>query len=478
MQVRTVDVAVVGAGTAGLNARREAERQGASTVLIESGPYGTMCARGGCMPSKLRIAAAEAAHAVDRADEFGIRVPAGVRVDASAVLGRVRRERDRFLAFVVADTEALPEAVRIRGHARFVAPGVLQVDDHTRVEAKAIVLAVGSSPVVPPQLEKVRDRVLVNDDIFELKDLPQSIAVIGSGIIALELGQALHRLGVRTTLFARSRRVGPLTDPEVMAAARELFSRELDIRLNVRVEADDGSGGGVRIRWNDDAGRRGEEDFERVLSATGRRPNLAALDLPRAGIELADGGMPSVDPRTGRIGDSSVFSAGDATGDRALLHEAADEGRIAGFNAANLDEIRAHHRRVPISIVFSDPQIGLAGRPHRSLDLERIEIGSVDYGDQGRARVMGQSGGLVRVYADRDDGRLLGAEMLGPRVEHTAHLLAWVIQEGRTVDRVLELPFYHPVIEEGVRTALRDLGRRLKLTRAPCARELDCGPGA
>jgi dihydrolipoamide dehydrogenase len=473
MHVRKVDVAVVGAGTAGLNARREAERQGASTVLIESGPYGTMCARVGCMPSKLLIAAADAAHAVGRADEFGIRVPSGVRVDASAVLGRVRRERDRFVGFVVEDTEALPEAVRIRGHARFIAPGVLEV-----VEAKAVVLAVGSSPVVVPQLEKVRDRVLVNDDVFELDDLPESIAVIGSGIIALELGQALQRLGVRTTLFARSRRLGPFTDPEVMAAARELFSRELDIRLNVGFEADAGSGGGVRIRWNDDAGGRGDEEFERVLSATGRRPNLEGLDLPRAGIELDDHGMPSPDPRTGRIGDSSVFIAGDATGDRALLHEAADEGRIAGFNAANPSEIRAHHRRVALSIAFCDPQIGLVGCTHRALDPERIEIGSVDYGDQGRARVMGQLGGLVRIYGDRESGRLLGAEMLGPRVEHTAHLLAWVIQQGLTVDRVLELPFYHPVIEEGIRTALRDLGRRLELTRAPCARELDCGPGA
>ena len=478
MHVRKVDVAVVGAGTAGLNARREAERQGASTVLIESGPCGTMCARVGCMPSKLLIAAADAAHAVGRADEFGIRVPSGVRVDASAVLGRVRRERDRFVGFVVDDTEALPEAVRIRGHARFAAPGVLQVEGHTRVEAKAVVLAVGSSPVVLPQLEKVRDRVLVNDDVFELDDLPESIAVIGTGIIALELGQALHRLGVRTTLFARSQRVGPFTDPEVMAAARELFSRELEIRLSVGFEADDGSGGGVRIRWNDAAGGRGEEEFERVLSATGRRPNLEGLDLPRAGIELDDHGMPSLDPRTGRIGDSSVFIAGDATGDRALLHEAADEGRIAGFNAANPGEIRAHHRRVPLSIAFCDPQIGLVGRTHGALDPERIEIGSVDYGDQGRARVMGQLGGLVRIYGDRESGRLLGAEMLGPRVEHTAHLLAWVIQQGLTVDRVLELPFYHPVIEEGIRSALRDLGRRLELTPAPCARDLDCGPGA
>ena len=115
MDIRSVDVAIIGAGTAGLVARREAERNGASTVLIESGPYGTMCARVGCMPSKLLIAAADLAHDVARAGEFGVAVPAGVRVDGPAVLDRVRRERDRFAGFVVEDTEALPAEVRLLG---------------------------------------------------------------------------------------------------------------------------------------------------------------------------------------------------------------------------------------------------------------------------------------------------------------------------------------------------------------------------
>ena len=478
MQTRRVDVAVIGAGTAGLNARREAERQGASTVLIESGPYGTMCARVGCMPSKLLIAAAEVAHTIDRAAPFGIRVEGGSRVDGPAVFERLRRERDRFVGYVIEDTEALPEEVRLRGSARFEAPGVLRVDDHTRVEARTIVLAVGSSPVIPGALDDVKDRVLVNDDVFELRDVPESIAVVGTGIIGLELGQSFQRLGARTAIFGRSDRVGALTDPEVLASAREVFSRELDLRLGARIEARPAPDGGVHIRWEDRDGEGGEEHFALVLAATGRRPNLAALDLPRANIAVGPTGVPSFDPQTGRIGETDVFLAGDATGDRTLLHEAADEGRIAGFNAAHPTEVRAHHRRVPLAVVFSDPQIGLVGQTYRELDPDRIAIGSVDYGDQGRARVMDRAAGIVRVYADRSDGRLLGAEMFGPRVEHTAHLLAWATQQGLGVDRILEFPFYHPVVEEGIRTALRDAARALQLVGPPSARELDCGPGA
>ena len=477
MDTRQVDVAVIGAGSAGLNARREAEQQGASVLLIESGPYGTMCARVGCMPSKLLISSADAAHEVARAGQFGVVVPEPARIDGPEVFRRVRRERDRFAGFVVEDTEALPPEQRLRGRAHFVAPGVLEVDGHTRVEARAVVIATGSQAFVPETLATVRDRVILNDDVFELEDVPESVAVVGSGVIALELGQALHRLGSRVAFFARSDRVGLLTDPVVQESAQLAFADELDLHFRSTFEATSCEGG-VRMRWRDGEGKSGDEEFTWVLAAAGRRPDVAGLGLEHAGIELGAGGVPVHDIRTGQCGDAPIFLAGDVTGERSLLHEAADEGRIAGFNAAHFPDVRAHQRRAQLGIAFTDPQIATVGTPFAELDLEHTAIGAVDYGDQGRARIMGQGRGIVRVYGDRRDGRLIGAEMAGPRVEHTAHLLAWAVQLGTPVDRLLELPFYHPVVEEGIRTALRRLARELHLIPEPCAHELDCGPGA
>ncbi|MGD8907638.1 MAG: FAD-dependent oxidoreductase, partial [Gammaproteobacteria bacterium] len=195
METRQVDVAIIGAGTAGLNARRAVEREGGRPLLIESGPYGTTCARVGCMPSKLVIAAADVAHEIDGAARFGIRVPE-YEVDGSAVMDRVRSERDRFAGGVVRDTEALPEEQRLRGHARFTGPTSLLVDNRVEVKARAVIIAAGSSPHIPPPFEGIRDRILTNDDVFELERLPSTLAVVGTGIIGLELGQALHRLGV------------------------------------------------------------------------------------------------------------------------------------------------------------------------------------------------------------------------------------------------------------------------------------------
>ena len=477
MQTRRVDVAVIGAGTAGLNARRAAEKAGAEALLIESGPYGTTCARVGCMPSKLLIAAAEAAHEVAYAPFFGVEVPHPARVNGRAVLERVRKERDRFVGFVVESTEMVPEPLRLRGLARFVAPTALEVDDHTRVEAKTVVIAAGSSPEIPAAFDAVRDAVLTNDDVFELEDLPESVAVIGTGVIALELGQALHRLGVRTTIFGRSDRVGPATDPAIQESVRSVLGAELTLRLQSELSVARDPSGGVRVAWRTKDGRSGDERFERVIAAAGRRPNLAGLELAKAGLELDRRGVPFYDKRTMQCGDAPIFLAGDASADRALLHEAADEGRIAGANAAAYPDVRAHPRRTPLAIVFTHPEIALAGARFADLDLDSIEIGEVFWEDQGRARVMGRNAGLTRLYADRECGTLVGAEMFGPRVEHTAHLLAWAIQERLTVERALENPFYHPVIEEGIQTALRDLQAQLKLAPPRRPEDLECGPG-
>lgn len=481
MKKRDVEVAVIGAGTAGLNARREAEKADKDWVLIESGPYGTTCARVGCMPSKLLIAAADSAHEVDRAGTFGIDVdPDGWDVDGPAVLDRVRRERDRFAGFVVDSTESLPEERRIRGHARFVGPETLRIDDDLEVRADTIVIATGSSAWMPPQLEAVEDEVLTNADIFEMEDLPDSMAVFGTGVIALELGQALDRLGVDVHFFNPFDEVGIFTDPAVEEAAKEHFGQTLNLHIPVDVDAVQrrGDGDGYRLSWEGHDGEARSLVVDSLFAAAGRRPNLDGLDLEVTGLELDERGIPEFDPRTMQCGDSPIFIAGDVAGHRPVLHEASDDGRIAGANAARFPDVQASVRREPLSIAFTDPQMAIAGESYDSVDSDRLAVGEVSYDNQGRARVMGVNQGLVRVYGDKETCKFVGAEMFGPAVEHTAHLLSWAAQQELSVQRMLEMPYYHPVVEEGIRTALRDLAKTLKI-EGRCRPEdtSDC-PGA
>lgn len=464
------DVAVIGAGSAGMAAYRAARVHTDRVLLIEAAHYGTTCARVGCMPSKLLIAAAHAAEAVREAHRFGV-MAEPPRIDGRAVMARVRSERDRFVGFVLETIQGWPEATRLFGRARFTAPGELDVAGQ-RVQARAVVVATGSRPFVPPGWrERLGRKLLVNDDVFDWQDLPRSLAVVGAGVIGLELALALHRLGVRVRLFARGQNVGPLTDPELQALARTLFAEDLPLTLNAA---------GLEPTLDGDQVLMGGEHFDALLCTTGRQANLDDLGLEALALPRGPSGEPDVDRHTGQWGRSPVFVAGDVTNDRPLLHEAADAGRIAGDNAARWPHVHHRPRRAPLAIVFSEPQIAIAGASHAELRAAGLafDTGRVSFADQGRSRVMLVNRGALHVYAERGTGRLLGAEMIGPAAEHLGHLLAWSVQRGDTVQHMLDSPFYHPVVEEGLRTALRQLSSDLHLPSPPIESCLDCDTSA
>ncbi|MDB4998142.1 MAG: dihydrolipoyl dehydrogenase [Myxococcaceae bacterium] len=471
-EVFDVDVAVMGAGTAGLAAYRAAAAVSPKVLMIEGGIHGTTCARVGCMPSKLLIAAGDAAYHAKHAAPFGVH--ATVTIDGRAVLDRVRRERDRFVGFVIDSIESIPAGHKLRGRARFTEPGVLHVerDDGAggqplaRVNARAIVIATGSSPYVPPMFEGIRDRLVVNDDVFAWETLPSSVAVFGAGVIGLELGQALSRLGVRVSVFGRSNTVGPLTDPVVKQSALAAFREEMPVYPDATVRQVRRVEEGVEITYADPEGVAKVETFAFALVAAGRRANLGGIGLEHAGLKLDARGAPVCDRTTLQCEGTSVFIAGDASDDVPLLHEAADEGKIAGENAARYPEITAGVRRSLLAITFTEPQIAVVGATLASLSRNapperEVVTGEIEFADQGRSRVMLQNRGIGHVYADRATGRFLGAELVGPRVEHLGHLLAWAHQQGLTIDDMLAMPFYHPVVEEGLRTALRDAASKI-----------------
>nr|WP_294863377.1 dihydrolipoyl dehydrogenase [uncultured Pseudogulbenkiania sp.] len=461
MQNLSVDVAIIGAGTAGLAAYRAAKANGKTAVLIEGGPYGTTCARVGCMPSKLLIAAAEAAHEARHTAPFGVHVDGVIRIDGREVMARVKRERDRFVGFVVNSVEGIPEQDRLQGYARFIDNTLLQVDEHTQLKAGRVVIATGSSPAIPAPFQVFGDLLVVNDDVFDWDTLPRRVAVFGPGVIGVELGQALSRLGVEVRMFGASGSLGPLTDPVIRDYARRALGEEFYLDPKAKVVEMRRDGNEAVIRYVHLDGGEREERFDHVLVSTGRTPNVQRLGLENTSLQRDGRGVPLFDPETLQCGNAPIFLAGDANNTLTLLHEAADEGKTAGENAARYPDVRPGLRRAPIGVVFSDPQMMMVGASFATLAEDRFVTGEVSFEDQGRSRVMLKNKGLLHVYADKESGRFLGAEMVGPRAEHIAHLLAWSVQQGLTVAQMLDMPFYHPVVEEGLRTALRDAAAKL-----------------
>ena len=472
MPTLQTEVAIIGAGTAGMTAYRAAVNEGKQALLIESHVYRTTCSRVGCMPSKLLIAAAEAAHAVQSAPAFGVH-PGPLRIDGQQVMARVRSERDRFVGFVVSDVDGFPAEHKLMGRAVFTGPNTLQVGD-TTVQARAVVIATGSTPRVAQAWQSGGDRVITSDAVFYWDDLPESVAVVGTGVIGLELGQALHRLGVRVTLFARGNSVAQISDPTLLDVAASALGDELDIRFQTSVADVQRDGDGVLVRSRDAAGNERSERFSYLLSAAGRTPNVQHLGLEHTGLALDHAGIPVYNPHTMQCGASNIFIAGDADDERPLLPEAADQGRIAGRNAANFPDVQPGLRRTPLTIAFTEPQIATVGSTYKEICAAHdgtFAVGKVSFENQGRSRVMLQNKGMLRVYGEFGTGRFLGAEMIGPRAEHIGHLLAWAHQSGMTVAQMLDMPFYHPVVEEGLRTALRELNAQLQ--RPPSKAE-DC----
>ncbi len=448
-----VDTAIVGAGTAGLSALREVRRYTDDFVLINHGHWGTTCAATGCMPSKTLIEAANAFHRRRALATLGIRGGEGLRADIPAVLARVREMRDGF----VEGPEAVPGRLGARamsGRARLRGPGRLTVDGD-EIEARAIILAPGSRPVVPAPWRDFGERLLTTDTLFDRQDLPRRIAVIGMGAVGIEMAQALARLGLEVAGFDAVEAIAGIDDPEVLASLRPLIEAELALHLGAEAELRQ-EDGAIRV-----TGAGGTFEADAVLAAIGRRPNLDDLGLDTLGVPLDDRGMPEVDPETLRIGDLPVFLTGDANGIRPLMHEAADEGHVAGRMAAP-EEVRERLcRRTPLSIVFCAPQVARVGPPLSELSGRDIATGSADFSAQARVRIAESTAGVLRIHAERDTGRLLGAEMAVPAAEHLAHLIALAVERHATVADMLAMPFYHPVLEEGLRSALRDLAKKV-----------------
>ncbi|WP_201575163.1 dihydrolipoyl dehydrogenase [Psychrobacter sp. H8-1] len=478
---RKVSVAVIGAGTAGQNAFRQAQKTTENIVIINDGIWTTICATIGCMPSKLLIAAAARAHEAKSSKEFGVH--ADVQIDGKQVMSRVQAERDRFAGFVKRQVESWPEDKKISGRAYINKEGLIEVNDEL-IAADKIIVATGISPFVPEGwVDKLGKTLITSDTVFELTDLPASIAVVGAGAIGLELAQAFTRLGVDVTLFNRVNRVGGLRDEDINQKAIECLGHELTMQLDSKIidvgtqTNADNEAPSAFIDYKDSAGQSQQWQGECVLVATGRRNNINQLGIENLGVELDDKNRPkNLNINTGQIGDLQLYIVGDANAHLPLLHVASDEGFSAGSEVCR-DNVGAYIRppAIPLGIVFCEPQIANVGMSLPEIERsERTHVtGKVSFDNQGRSRIMGVNCGLLHIYACKETDKILGACMVGPDAEYVAHILAVAVTNELSVKELLDTPFYHPTILEGLRSALRDVQKQMSIPHQAEKREED-----
>lgn len=473
VQSNVYDVVIIGAGTAGQSAYNQVSKQTDNVLVINAGPWDTTCARVGCMPSKLLIAAAKQAHVSQTAPEFGILHH--TTIDPKAVMQRVQTLRDYFTGHAQQQVDQWPEHHKKQGKAAFIDATTLTVGAEV-IHTKATVIATGSTPRIPDGWQTaLKDKLLTSDTIFNLPQLPDSLIVAGAGAIGIELAQALSWLGVKVSLINTRDQIGGLTSPELRQQATELLTKDMRHICNATIEQVYLEQDQVMLHYHTKASsnmmgqslQHSEQlcaDY--LLVAIGRESHLDDLKLEHIDNKFTDSTSIQQHEKTMQLDHLPVFLAGDVASQHALQHEANYAGRIAGINAVKYPNIENFEPYTGLSIVFSNPQMAIIGQSFQALTEANIAFicSEVSYQSQGRATVEAKNQGAIQLYGCPDTYKLLGAELLIHDAEHIAHLLAWMIQQDVTIDGLLAMPFYHPVLEEGIRTALIRL--RLQIKRA------------
>lgn len=455
------DIVIIGAGTAGIAALREALKYTTNVVLVEKGEGGTTCARTGCMPSKALIHAARLYESRKRFAAAGIDGAEHLKPDMPRILKEVRKKRDHFVESVHEGLESIGHYI-VKGEAKFESPTCVRVDGKL-YHTQHTIIATGSTPVIPkPFSELPKKRVITSETLFEQKDLPERIGFVGLGPLGLEMAQALAFLDRKVVAVHNSPRLGGISNPDMSHDMQQVLAEHMIVHTNAEASAEmDGD----HIAFRAD----GETyEVDAVFLSAGRKPALDGLGLRRLKVPMKDSGVPWYDPMTLQLPSLPIFMAGDVTDERAILHEAALEGKVAAYNAYHSHQNgngngnsngngkhRRYSRYVPMNVIFTEPNIASVGASWHCLKGRNIIKVEASFENQGRAVMEQRNEGRIQLFLDADDTTLMGAELLAPEGEHIAHLLALAIQQHMTAKDMLKMPFYHPTFEEAVRTALK-----------------------
>jgi len=446
------DIAVIGAGSAGFSAAITAADQGAQVALIGQGTIGGTCVNVGCVPSKTLIRAAECLNSVSNAKRFdGISVSSQL-TDWKAVIEQKQRLVDDLRQAKYSDLlPAYNTVAYMDGAAAFDESGTLLVEGMP-LNADKIVIAAGARPALP-SIDGIADvPYLTSTTALELEALPGSLVVVGAGYIGAEIAQMFTRFGVKVTLVSR-RGLLPEAEPEIGELLTQYFADEgMEIISGITYERISGDGTGVRLDVHEDDKSRAIH-AEKVLVATGRTPNTGSLNPAAAGIEIKPDRGIKVNAHMCTTREN-VYAAGDVTGNDQFVYMAAYGARIAARNALNGNSLSYDNNAMP-TVVFTDPQVasvGVTEKHARAAGIDvRVSVLTLD--NVPRALAARDTRGIIKLVADGNSGRLIGAHILAPEGADTIQTAALAIKTGMTYRDLAETIFPYLTTVEGLKLA-------------------------
>jgi pyruvate/2-oxoglutarate dehydrogenase complex dihydrolipoamide dehydrogenase (E3) component len=443
---RQHDVIVIGGGSAGYAAARTARAAGADVAIVDHGPLGGLCILRGCMPTKAILRSSEVAALMRRAKEFGLS-PVEVRPDLSAIVDRKNQLVQEFADYRI---QQLRDRVFTLYESRATFRSAHEIDiGGSTLCAKAFIIATGSSPsdVAIPGLSDAG--FFTSDSILDLRIEPASLLVLGAGPVALELGQFFSRLGTKVTILQRGHTVLSQMDVDVGRALEAALKEDgIDVVTDahlLRVTSE----GGQKSVWVKRHGKERAFAGEAILQALGRCPNISGLQLDAAGVAVKAGRI--VIDGVMRTSQPHIFAVGDVNDMTPIVHIAIQQGEIAGYNATHAGTPpKEIDHRLDAEVVFTEPQVAVLGLHERTCRTNGIPhlVASYPFADHGKALCRGDLHGFVKLLAAPSNGRLLGAQIVGPKAGELIHELMAVMYYQGTAADLLRIPHYHPTLAE------------------------------
>lgn len=451
------DVSVLGGGPGGYEAAIRCAQNGLSTVLIEAEELGGTCLNRGCIPTKALLRCAQLFDSVKRARDFGITAK-DIEFDFTAMARRkdavVTRLREG-----VAFLEKSHGVTVVKGFGRLAGSKTIEVGGES-IESGSIILAAGSAPALPPIPGIDCPRVLTSDGVLSMGKTPESVVMIGAGVIGIEFATLFALLGIPVTVLEMLPEILPELDRDIARALTQLLKRRgVNIISGVKVTDIDSRDNDISVGYLTSGGEKKRAEAECCVACAGRSPRTRGIGLAEAGVETDGRGYVITDEFM-RTSAPGIYAVGDITGGIQLAHAASAQGMAAAAGCAGKPE--AVNMELVPSCIYTEPEIAVIGKGRRRLEEAGIPFkeGSFRAGGNGRAVTMGETDGLVRLYSSPEDGRILGAQIMAPGATDMISEIAAAMRFGGTVSALGELIHPHPTLSEMIMEAALDADGR------------------